>query len=85
MAKPYSLESLREEYLTENDRRGGAGQGITVRWFVTQRLDSSPAWIVRNVIRDLERLLIRDFSVLQDRSISGATAYYRLETEGDQS
>jgi len=41
MAKPYSLESLREEYLTENDRRGGAGQGITVRWFVTQRLDSS--------------------------------------------
>ena len=74
-----------ESYLNENQRRGGVGQGITPGTFLSSVLRGRAKSFKFQYQNALERDLESRPDVVRDRSKTGAIAYYRLETEGDQS
>lgn len=73
-----------DDYLAENQRRGGVGQGITPGTFLSSVLKGRAKSFKFQYQNALERDLESRPDVIRDRSITGAIAYYRLETEGDQ-
>ena len=74
-----------EDYLNENQRRGGVGQGITPGTYLSSVLKGRAKSFKFQYQNALERDLESRPDVIRDRSKTGAIAYYRLETEGDQS
>jgi hypothetical protein len=74
-----------ESYLNENQRRGGVGQGITPGTYLSSVLKGRAKSFKFQYQNVLERDLESRSDVIRDRSKTGAVAYYRIETEGDQS
>jgi hypothetical protein len=72
------------QYLAENQRRGGAGQGITPGTFLSSVLRGRAKSFKFQYQNALERDLESRPDVIRDRSKTGAVAYYLIETEGDQ-
>lgn len=73
-----------DDYLSENQRRGGAGQGITPGTYLSSVLRGAAKKYKGRYQAALERDLERRPDVIRDRSKTGAVAYYQIE-KGDQS
>ena len=72
-----------EDYLLENQRRGGAGQGITPGTYLSSVLRGRAKSFKFQYQNALERDLESRPDVIRDRSKTGAIAYYRIELEPD--
>lgn len=72
-----------EEYLDENQRRGGDAKGITPGSFLGNVLKGNAKRWLAGYRRALEKELWdrTNVDVIQGRSVSGATAYYRKDKE----
>lgn len=70
-----------EPYLDKNARLGGEGKGITPGSFLGSVLKGNARRWILGYRRALEKDLLSRADVIQGRSVSGATAYYRKETE----
>jgi len=68
-----------EQYLNENERRGGEGKGITPGSFLGSVLKGNAKRWLAGYRRALEKELLNRNDVFQGRSASNATAYYRKE------
>lgn len=78
------------QYLAENQRRGGAGQGITPGTFLSSVLKGRAKTWRHKYLNALERDLETRPDVIRDRSKTGAVAYYlltdeQIENEGENS
>jgi hypothetical protein len=73
-----------ESYLSENQRRGGEGQGITPGTYLSSVLRGRAKSFKFKYQNALERDLESRPDVVRGRSKTGAVAYYLIETEGDQ-
>lgn len=71
-----------EQYLDENQSRGGDGKGITPGTFLAYTLKGKAKRYSGRYQRALERDLASRDDVVRGHSMHNATAYYWLRNEG---
>lgn len=71
-----------EQYLNENESRGGDGMGITPGTFLAYTLKGRAKEYSARYLRVLERDLASRNDVVRGHSKHNATAYYWLRNEG---
>lgn len=70
-----------EQYLNQNQSRGGYGEGITPGTFLSYQLSGLAMKYKARYQRDLERDLNSRSDVISGPSKTGASAYYWREAE----
>lgn len=70
-----------EQYLNQNQSRGGYGEGITPGTFLSYQLSGRAMWYKARYQQALERDLNSRSDVISGPSKTGASAYYWREEE----